>query len=383
MTNSRKRHTPEQVVRKLGQADRMLAGGSDIAGVCRELGVSEQTYYRWRNQYGGLKADDAKRLKELEKQNATLKRLLAEAELEKAALKELAGGKLLGPGRRRAAVDHLKRKLRVSERMACRLAGLSRSAYRRPLQGETTADPDLALRDWLRAYAKKHPRWGYRRAYHDARGEGWVVNHKKIQRLWREEGLRVPQRRRRKRVGSSTVDAPAAVAPNLVWAVDFQFDADEQGRPIKICSIVDEHTRECIGGLVERSITADRLTAHLEDLVAVRGAPAVLRSDNGPEFISDAMADWAGTRTGLFYIPPGSPWHNGYVESFNSRLRDECLNINSFYSLLHAQVVIGDWKTEYNHDRRHSSLGYLAPVDYARQCTHQSETDDSHSDRTE
>ncbi|MBB2957775.1 transposase InsO family protein [Pseudoclavibacter helvolus] len=209
------------------------------------------------------------------------------------------------------------------------------------------------------------------------------MNHKKIQRLWREEGLRVPQRRRRKRVGSSTVDAPAAVAPNLVWAVDFQFDADEQGRPIKICSIVDEHTRECIGGLVERSITADRLTAHLEDLVAVRGAPAVLRSDNGHEFISDAMADWAGTRTGLFYIPPGSPWHNGYVESFNSRLRDECLNINSFYSLLHAQVVIGDWKTEYNHDRRHSSLGYLAPVDYARQCTHQSETDDSHSDRTE
>ncbi|WP_144933198.1 IS3-like element ISAar43 family transposase [Kocuria marina] len=383
MTNSRKRHTSEQVVRKLGQADRMLAGGSDIAGVCRELGVSEQTYYRWRNQYGGLKADDAKRLKELEKQNATLKRLLAEAELEKAALKELAGGKLLAPGRRRAAVDHLKRKLRVSERMACRLAGLSRSAYRRPLQGETTADPDLALRDWLRAYAKKHPRWGYRRAYHDARGEGWVVNHKKIQRLWREEGLRVPQRRHRKRVGSSTVDAPAAVAPNLVWAVDFQFDADEQGRPIKICSIVDEHTRECIGGLVERSITADRLTAHLEDLVAVRGAPAVFRSDNGPEFISDAMADWAGTRTGLFYIPPGSPWHNGYVESFNSRLRDECLNINSFYSLLHAQVVIGDWKTEYNHDRRHSSLGYLAPVDYARQCTHQSETDDSHSDRTE
>ena len=271
----------------------------------------------------------------------------------------------------------------MSERMACRLAGLSRSAYRRPLKGDTTADPDRALRDWLRAYAKKHPRWGYRRAYHDARGEGWVVNHKKIQRLWREEGLRVPQRRRRKRVGSSTVDAPAAVAPNLVWAVDFQFDADEQGRPIKICSIVDEHTRECIGGLVERSITADRLTAHLEDLVAVRGAPAVLRSDNGPEFISDAMADWAGTRTGLSYIPPGSPWRNGYVESFNSRIRDECLNINSFYSLLHAQVIIGDWKDEYNHHRRHSSLGYLTPAEYARQCTHQMETDDSQNVRTE
>ncbi|HAQ4626979.1 TPA: IS3 family transposase [Enterococcus faecium] len=383
MTNSRKRHTPEQVVRKLGQADRMLADGQDVAAVCRELGVSEQTYYRWRNQYGGLKADDAKRLKELEKQNATLKRLLAEAELEKAALKELAGGKLLSPDRRRAAVDHLKRKLRVSERMACRLVGLSRSAYRRPLKGNTVADPDRALRKWLRAWAKDHPRYGYRRAYHDARAEGWVVNHKKIQRLWRDEGLRVPQRRRRKRVGSSTVDAPTADAPNVVWAVDFQFDADEHGRPIKICSIVDEHTRECIGGLVERSITADRLTAHLEDLVAARGAPAVLRSDNGPEFISEAMADWAGTRTGLSYIPPGSPWRNGYVESFNSRIRDECLNINSFYSLLHAQVIIGDWKDEYNHHRRHSSLGYLTPAEYARQCTHQMETDDSQNVRTE
>ncbi|AWD25403.1 MULTISPECIES: IS3 family transposase [Actinomycetes] len=383
MTNSRKRHTPEQVVRKLGQADRMLADGQDVAAVCRELGVSEQTYYRWRNQYGGLKADDAKRLKELEKQNATLKRLLAEAELEKAALKELAGGKLLSPDRRRAAVDHLKRKLRVSERMACRLVGLSRSAYRRPLKGDTVADPDRALREWLRAWAKDHPRYGYRRAYHDARAEGWVVNHKKIQRLWRDEGLRVPQRRRRKRVGSSTVDAPTADAPNVVWAVDFQFDADEHGRPIKICSIVDEHTRECIGGLVERSITADRLTAHLEDLVAARGAPAVLRSDNGPEFISEAMADWAGTRTGLSYIPPGSPWRNGYVESFNSRIRDECLNINSFYSLLHAQVIIGDWKDEYNHHRRHSSLGYLTPAEYARQCTHQMETDDSQNVRTE
>ncbi|MCT2090358.1 IS3 family transposase [Micrococcus terreus] len=383
MTNSRKRHTPEQVVRKLGQADRMLADGQDVAAVCRELGVSEQTYYRWRNQYGGLKADDAKRLKELEKQNATLKRLLAEAELEKAALKELAGGKLLSPDRRRAAVDHLKRKLRVSERMACRLVGLSRSAYRRPLKGDTVADPDRALREWLRAWAKDHPRYGYRRAYHDARAEGWVVNHKKIQRLWRDEGLRVPQRRRRKRVGSSTVDAPTADAPNVVWAVDFQFDADEHGRPIKICSIVDEHTRECIGGLVERSITADRLTAHLEDLVAARGAPAVLRSDNGPEFISEAMADWAGTRTGLSYIPPGSPWRNGYLESFNSRIRDECLNINSFYSLLHAQAIIGDWKDEYNHHRRHSSLGYLTPAEYARQCTHQMETDDSQNVRTE
>ena len=108
----------------------------------------------------------------------------------------------------------------------------------------------------------------------------------------------------------------------------------------------------------------------------------VLRSDNGPEFLSDAVAEWAGTRTGLSYIPPGQPWRNGYVESFNSRLRDECLNINSFYSLLHARVVISDWKHEYTHERRHSSLGYRSPVEYARSCTHQLEETDSHTEWT-
>ena len=266
--------------------------------------------------------------------------------------------------------------------MACRLAGLSRSAWRRPLKGDTPADPDRALRDWLRKFAKNHPRWGYRRAYHGARAEGWNVNHKKVQRLWREEGLRVPQKRRRKRVGASTVTAPAAVAPGVVWAVDFQFDVDERGKAIKICTIVDEHTRVCLGGLVERSITAERFIEHLEELVTEQGAPMVLRSDNGPEFISDAVADWAGTRTGLSYIPPGQPWRNGYVESFNSRLRDECLNINSFYSLLHARVVISDWKHEYNHERRHSSLGYRSPVEYARSCAHKLEETDSHTERT-
>lgn len=137
----------------------------------------------------------------------------------------------------------------ISERRATALAGLARSAFRRTLKSDHPDDPDAGLRTWLRGYAKDHPRWGYRRAYHDARAEGWAVNHKKVQRLWREEGLRVPVRRRRKRVGSSTAEAPQADAPNVVWAVDFQFDADETGRAIKIASIVDEHTRECLGGL--------------------------------------------------------------------------------------------------------------------------------------
>jgi putative transposase len=260
----------------------------------------------------------------------------------------------------------------VSERFACRVTGQHRGTQRYCPRSQSPADPDAALRAWLRGYARAHPRWGYRRAYHDARGEGWTVNRKKLQRLWREEGLRVPQRRRRKRPGISTIDGlPSADAPNRVWAVDFQFDSTTDGRPVKIVSIVDEHTRECLGGLVARSITSENLITELDRLAAGRGDPAGLRGDNGPELACHAMAGWAGERTGLWFIPPGQPWRNGYIESFNGRLRDECLNINLFWSLTHARVVISDWKEEYNHHRRHSALGYQAPARYAAACTHQ------------
>jgi transposase-like protein len=249
---TRKRHSAEQVVRKLATADRILGEGKDIADVCRELGVSEQTYYRWRHQFGGLKANDAKRLKELERENSTLKRLLADAELEKAALNEIAketskpgtpAGGRAPPHRRDGCVA------------AVRQPG-DRAEPNHPAPSARRSEscrPRCGLRAWLRQYAKEHPRRGFRPAYHDARAEGWTVNHKKIQRLWREEGLRVPQRRRRKRVGTSTApEMPTADAPNRVWAVDFQFDATADGRPIKIVSIIDEHTRECLGGLVDR-----------------------------------------------------------------------------------------------------------------------------------
>jgi transposase InsO family protein len=263
------------------------------------------------------------------------------------------------------------RVMQVSERFACRVTGQHRTTQRHRRANETLADPDAGLRAWLRQWAKDHPRWGFRRAYHAARADGWYVNHKRLQRLWREKGLRVPQRRRRKRIGASaTTSTPIADAPNRVWAVDFQFDATTDGRPIKIVSIVDEHTRECLGGLVERSITADNLIDELDRLAAQRGYPTVVRCDNGPELACAAMADWASNRVGLSFIPPGQPWRNGYVESFNSRVRDECLNINIFWSLTQARVIISDWKHEYNHHRPHSALDYQPPARYAASCMH-------------
>jgi putative transposase len=171
----------------------------------------------------------------------------------------------------------------VSERFACRVTGQNRATQRREPTGTTVADPDAGLRQWLRQYAKDHPRRGFRPAYHDARGEGWAVNHKKIQRLWREGGLRVPQRRR-KRLGTSTTPNPLiADAPNKVWAADFQFDATSDGRPVKIVCIVDEHASECLGGLVARSVTGEDLIDELDRLAAERGTRVVLRCDNGPE----------------------------------------------------------------------------------------------------
>ena len=168
----------------------------------------------------------------------------------------------------------------ISERLACRLVGLSRSAFRRPLKADTRDDPDRALRAWLRHYARRYAWWGYRRTCVDAGNDGWVVNHKKIRRLWAEEGLRVVVKRRRKRIGVSTVPEIAAEKPGNVWSVDFQFDSTITGKPIKILSIVDEHTRECLGGIVDYSITGFDLAEQLDMLAIDRGMPKALRMSN-------------------------------------------------------------------------------------------------------
>ena len=198
------------------------------------------------------------------------------------------------------------------------------------------------MRAWLRDYARRNARWSYLRAYVDARNDGWVVNHKKIQR-WAEDGLRVMVKRRRKRIDVSTVPSVLAQKANDLWSIDFQFDSTARGKLVKILSIVDEHIRECLGRIVDYSIIGLDLAEQLDLLAVQRGVPRALRMDNGPEPISNALADWA-TETQRVFISPGQPWRNGYVESFNGKLRDECLGGNQFYSLEHAKATIGIWK---------------------------------------
>jgi transposase InsO family protein len=200
------------------------------------------------------------------------------------------------------------------------------------------------------------------------RREGFVVNHKKIRRLWREEGLRRPPPRKNKKRRPPNTDGTLLRAeyPNHVWALDFQFDETADLRRLKLLNIVDEHTREAPAMDVDRSITSDDVIATLERLVADRGAPGFIRMDNGPEMIAWALRDWCRLRgLGTIYIEPGSPWENPWIESFNGRARDELLNITEFGSLTEARIIIEDWRNEYNTWRPHSSLRGLTPAEYA------------------
>ena len=260
----------------------------------------------------------------------------------------------------------LRDRLDVSERRACQIAGQHRSTQRREL---CVAGDDAALRARLRKLSKDRPRWGYRRAHATLIEEGWAINRKRVQRLWREEGLRVPARRRkRQRLGDSTVPAKrlSAERPGHVWALDFQFDQTADGGILKLLHVVDEFTREALDVLCERRIDADATVARLERLAAEHGAPEHVRCDNGPELTANALRDWCRfSGAGSAYIEPGSPWQNPYVESFGSRIRDELLAVEQFSCLAEAQVMVEDFREDYNERRPHSALQMMAPAKFA------------------
>jgi putative transposase len=260
----------------------------------------------------------------------------------------------------------LQDRLGLSERRACRITGQHRSTQRHRPQ---LAPQDQALRKRLRDLSFERPRWGYRRAHAHLLSEGWSLNRKRTQRIWREEGLRVPAKaKKRRRIGASTVPAQrlCACRPNHVWALDFQHDATEDGRELKFLNVVDEFTREALAIEVDRTINADATVTVLERLAKERGAPANIRADNGPELIAWVLREWCWRRaTGTAYIDPGSPWQNPYVESFNSRLRDELLNVELFTSLDEAKVLAADWREDYNANHPHSALGMMSPERFA------------------
>jgi transposase InsO family protein len=263
-------------------------------------------------------------------------------------------------------VIYVQQKLGVTERRACNALGQSRGAQRRkPKRAE---DEEALAADIIRL-AQRYGRYGYKRITALLRAQGWVVNHKRVERIWRQEALKVPKRHKKK--GRLYLNDGSCIRlrphwKNHVWSYDFVADRLINGRKIRILTVIDEYTRECLALRVGYGLKCDDVMDVLSDLFIGRGIPDHIRSDNGSEFTAKPVRNWlANLGVKTLYIEPGSPWENGYNESFNGRLRDELLNGEVFYTLKEAQIIIEQWRRHYNHIRPHSSLGYRPPAPMA------------------
>ena len=253
--------------------------------------------------------------------------------------------------------------LKLSERRVCRVLGQHRSTQRQVPRGR---DDEERLTADLIELARQYGRYGYRKIAALLRDAGWIVNDKRVERIWRREGLKVPQKQPKR--GRLWLNDGSCVRlrpehRDHVWSYDFVEDRTHNGRKFRMLNILDEFTHECLAIRVARKLQAIDVIDVLTDLFILRGVPAHIRSDNGPEFVAKAVQEWiTGVGAKTAYIAPGSPWENGYVESFNARLRDELLDGEIFYSLREAQIIIESWRRHYNTVRPHASLGYRPPA---------------------
>ncbi len=259
--------------------------------------------------------------------------------------------------------------LHVSERRACRVLGQHRSTHRRPAPPDPYRDSLVAK---MRELAVLHPRRGRKHILDLLHKENWRIGTRLMKRLWRAEGLLVPQKRRKRRrigTGKNGIVRRRSTMKNGVWGLDFVHDVTADGRSLRMLVVLDEHTRECLALDVGRSCRGEDIVAVLDELTAIRGAPMHIRSDNGKEFICEAVRNWCEeSGTGTLYIDPGAPWQNGIVESFNGRLRDELLSSEIFETLAEAKYLVDRWRLHYNHRRPQRALGKRTPAEYAATC---------------
>jgi putative transposase len=269
---------------------------------------------------------------------------------------------MVTPAVKREAVAHLKGAHEMSERRACKAIGCDRMTVR--YRSRRSDDPQL--RERLVALARERRRFGYRRLHIFLRREGFVVNHKRLFRIYREERLMVRKRGGRKRALGTRAPMPGATLPNDRWSLDFVSDQLLCGRRFRILAIYDDCTRECLWAVADVSLSGRRVARELDLLITRRGKPGTIISDNGTELTSNAIISWtAETNVGWHYIDPGKPVQNPFIESFNGRLRDEFLNETLFTSLMHARLALEEWRRDYNTVRPHSRIGWLTPAEYA------------------
>ena len=257
----------------------------------------------------------------------------------------------------------IREQIKVSERRACQVLGQARNTQRR---SHEISDEEARLVADITTLATRYGRYGYRRITALLKQEGWQVNHKRVERIWRMEGLKVPQKQPKR--GRLWLNDGSCVRlrpqhKDHVWSYDFVMARTSDGRSFRILTLIDEYTRECLATMVGRKITSQDVIDQLFNLFVLKGIPEHIRSDNGPEFTAREVRNWL-SRLGVktLFIEPGSPWENGYIESFNGKLRDELLNGEIFTTLIEAKVLIEQWRREYNQVRPHSSLGYRPPA---------------------
>ena len=270
---------------------------------------------------------------------------------------------MVTPAAHREAAAYLQSTYKMSERRACRVLGVDRTSVRY----RATRPDDGALRERLRTLAQERRRFGYRRLHVLLRREGEVVNRKRVQRIYREERLTVRRRGGRKRAVGTRRPIETPLKINQRWSLDFVSDQMTDGRRFRILTVIDNCTRECLALVADTSLSGQRVARELDAIIARRGRPDMIVSDNGTEYTSNAILGWADeTGVGWHYIAPGKPQQNGYNQSFNGRLRDELLNETLFRSLPHARAALETWRRDYNEHRPHSKLGWMTPREYAR-----------------
>jgi putative transposase len=355
----RKKFKEEQIIKILKEHE----AGTTIVDLARRHGIAENTLYRWKARYGGLEVSEAKRLRELEHEHPA-EEAAGRSRARQGDAEGCARKKVLKPMPRREVVGYLIEAFHVSERRACRCTGFQRSSHRYRCQARRD---DGVLRAQIETLATKYPRYGAPTLHAMLRAEGHVQNHKRTERVYRAIGLQVPRRRRKRLVRPQRM-LPIAAAINARWSMDFIHDQLACGRRFRVLSIVDDCSRECVAQLVDTSISGVRVVRLLEELALTRGLPDILVMDNGSEFTSKALFFWAQkTGVDLHFSQPGKPTQNAFIESFNGKFRDYCLDLNWFSSLDDARRQIAAWRDHYNRVRPHSSLG-MTPEAYARRA---------------
>ncbi|WP_425128640.1 IS3 family transposase [Burkholderia gladioli] len=357
----RKRFSIEQIVAVLKQAEL----GMPVADLICQVGISEQTFYRWKKQYAGMQSDQVCELKQLQDENARLKKLVAELSLDKAILQDVASKKLARPALRRDVVAYVVSHYGLTMRRACRLLKQPRSVqYYRSVK-----DPRPELRSRMREIAYTRVRYGYRRVHVLLRREGWQLGRNQAYRLYCEEQLQLRSKlpKRRKMVVTRMAKI-VPVKPNDAWSMDFVADQLADGSKFRTLTVVDVFTKEALAIEVGQRLKGEHVVSALNRIVARRGAPRHVFVDNGSEFSGRLLDMWAyHHQAKIDFSRPGKPTDNCHIETFNGSFRDECLNLHWFETLGEAKAIIEAWRRDYNESRPHSALKDLAPAEFVRQ----------------